>query len=205
MMATPAVHEDAPGPSVVIESHHRQAGWAMALRGIVAVIFGLIALRYPSAAAGAFVIIFAVFAFADAILDFVAASAFGRMGLRWGWYVFAAIVSIAAGILALAYPRVTFVVLVLLVGARAIVMGILEIGAAFSWRELDSRWLLGLTGALSIVLGILLLASPTQGGLALMWAIGVYAIVSGVMLVVSGVRVASSGGHGTTSAHAAVT
>ena len=205
MTAATADHEDAPGALAVVESRRRHAGWAMALRGIIAVIFGLIALRYPSAAAGAFVIIFAVFAFADAILEFVAASALGRMGLRWGWYVFAALASIAAGILALTYPRMTFVVLVLLVGARAIVMGILEMGAAFSWRELDSRWLLGLTGALSIVLGILLFASPTRGGLALIWTIGVYAIVFGVMLFVLGVRVATSGGHGATSGHAALT
>jgi len=204
MTAAAAGHADAPAPLAVGEARRRRAGWAMALRGVVAVIFGLIALRFPSVAAGAFVIIFAVFAFADAILEFVAASAFGRMGLRWGWYVFAALVSIAAGVLALAYPRVTFVLLILLIGARAIVMGILEVGAAFAWRELDSRWLLGLTGALSIVLGILLLASPTQAGLVLLWTIGVYAIVFGLMSLVLGVRVAASG-HGTTSGHTAAT
>ncbi len=205
MTAAAAGHASASGPLAVGESRRRHAGWAIALRGIVAVIFGLIALRSPGVAAGAFVIIFAMFAFADAILEFVAASEFGRMGLRWGWSVFAAIVSIAAGVLALAYPHVTFVVLILLVGARAIVMGILEMGAAFTWRELDSRWLLGVSGALSIVLGILLLVSPTRAGLALLWMIGVYAIVFGVMLLVLGVRVAASGGHGTTSGHTAAT
>jgi len=63
----------------------------------------------------------------------------------------------------------------------------------------------GLSGVLSIVLGILLFMSPAQGGLALLWTIGVYAIVFGVMLLVLGVRMATSGGHGTTSGHAAVT
>jgi uncharacterized membrane protein HdeD (DUF308 family) len=174
------------------ESRRRHAGWALALRGIVAVIFGLIALRYPSAAAGAFVIIFAVFAFADAILEIFAANAFGRMGYRWGWYVLGAIVSIAAGILALVYPRATFLVLVLLIGARAIVTGVFEMAAAISWRELDSRWLLGLAGAVSVVLGILLFASPSVGGLALLWTVGVYAIVFGIMFVVLGVRVGTS-------------
>ena len=189
----------APRRVDTLESRQRSVGWAMALRGVVAVIFGLIAIRYPSAAAGAFVIIFAVFAFAEAILEFFAASAFGRAGMRWGWYVFSALVSIAAGVIALTYPRVTFVVLVLLVGARAILTGIVELGAAISWRQLDARWLLGLAGALSIVLGILLFAAPVQGGLALLWTIGVYAIVLGVMLFVLGLRMARRSDRGLTT------
>src|SRR5262249_14925011 len=99
----------------------------------------------------------------------------------------------------------TLFVLVLVVGARPIVGCLLEMGVAFTWRELESRWLLGRTGALSIVLGILLFAGPAQGGLALLWTIGVYAIVFGLMLLVFGVRVATSGGHGTTNGHAAAT
>jgi uncharacterized membrane protein HdeD (DUF308 family) len=184
MTAATAGYEGVPA---LLESRGRRIGWALALRGIVAVIFGLVALRYPSAAAGAFVIIFAVFAFADAILEILAASALGRAGARWGWYALAALASVAAGILAIVYPRITFVALVLLVGARAIAVGVLEMGAAFSWREYEGRWLLGLTGALSIVLGILLFASPSEGGLALLWTIGVYAIVVGAAMLGLGI------------------
>lgn len=155
----------------------------MVLRGIVAVIFGLIALREPEAAVRAFVIAFAIFAFVDAALDFGVARSFGRMGMRWGWYAFAALASLAAGVAALVYPQWTLLALVLLIGARAMVMGILELGAAVSWRELDSRWLLGLTGVLSIVFALLLFASPGIGGLALLWTIGVYAIAFGVMQI----------------------
>lgn len=166
----------------------------MILRGIVAVIFGIYALRYPSEAAGAFVIIFAVFAFADAILEFFIGVNFGRLGMRWGWYVFAGLASIAAGIVALAYPSATFLALVILVAARALVMGFLEIGAAASRSELDSRdrWLLGLTGVLSTVLAILLFASPSTGGLALVWTIGVYAVVIGASAIVLGARLLRS-------------
>lgn len=199
MTATGLVSEDAPGPVADRESRRRHAGWAMALRGIIAVIFGLIALRSPGAAAKAFVIIFAVFAFVDGILELVAARALGGLGMRWAWYALGALASIAAGILALAYPGATFLVIVLLVGARAIAIGIVEMAAAFSWRELDGRWLLGLTGALSIILGVLLFASPLQGGLVLLWTIGVYAIVLGVMLFVAGVWVVGSSHHGAAS------
>jgi uncharacterized membrane protein HdeD (DUF308 family) len=160
----------------------------MILRGVAAVIFGLIALAYPGAAAGAFVIIFAVFAFADAILDFFIAATMGRAGLKWGWYVFAALISIAAGVVAIAYPSITFLALLFLVAARAIVTGFLEIGAAFSWRAHDDRWLLGVTGVLSVILGILLFSNPATGSLALIWSIGVYAIVLGAALAVLGIR-----------------
>ena len=189
--------ERAPGLLKALDSKRRHAGWAMALRGLVAVIFGIVALLKPDVAAGVFVAAFAVFAFADGILDFVLAAELGRAGQRWGWYVVGGIVSIAAGIVALAYPGVTLLVLVLVVGARAIVMGILELGAAFSWPELDSRWLFGLTGVLSIVLGVLLFASPAAGGLALLWTIGVYAIVIGAMVFGLGVRITEAGRHGT--------
>jgi len=190
MTAAPAGYGEEVAP---LESRRHRAGWALALRGLVALIFGIIAVRYPSAAAGSFVIIFAVFAFADAILELVTAAAVGRMGMRWGWYVVAAIVSIAAGVIALLYPRITFVALVLLIGARAIVTGVLEAAAALSWRGIDGRFLLGATGVLSIVLGILLFASPASGGLALLWTIGVYAVVLGVMLIGLGIWVGTRG------------
>jgi uncharacterized membrane protein HdeD (DUF308 family) len=171
-----------------LESTARQTGWTMALRGVLAVIFGIIALRNPNAAAAAFVIVFAIYAFADGLLNFVLAGRLGRAGQRWGWYLFEGIASIALGVVALAYPKATLLALVLLVGIRAIVMGIFELGAAFSWQGVESRWLLGLTGVLSIILGILLFASPGAGGLALIWTIGVYAIIFGVMLFALGIR-----------------
>ena len=183
----------AEGPRAFLESTGRRAGWPLALRGVLAVLFGIIALRRPDAAAGAFVIVFAIFAFADGLLDFLVASRLGRIGLRSGWYLFEGIASIALGVVALAYPRVTLLALVLLVGIRAVMLGILELGSAFSWKELDSRWLLGLTGVVSIIFGIVLFASPIAGGLALVWTIGVYAIVFGIMMFAFGARIARGG------------
>src|SRR5262245_4120917 len=111
----------------------------MALRGVVALIFGIVALRNPNAGAGAVVVAFAVFAFADGIVDFVLAGSMARDGQRWGWYLFEGLVSIAAGIIALANPRLTLLALVVLVGVRAVVIGFLEFGAAFSWPGVESR------------------------------------------------------------------
>ena len=176
-----------------VESTVRHAGWAMAFRGVLAVIFGIIALRSPGAAASAFVIVFAVYAFADGVLNLGLGARLGSIGQRWGWYIFEGLASIVLGVIALVYPGATLLALVLLVGIRAIVLGIFELGAAFSWTWLDSRWLMGLTGVLSIILGVLLFASPQAGGLALLWTIGVYAIVFGVMVFALGLRVAHGG------------
>jgi uncharacterized membrane protein HdeD (DUF308 family) len=173
----------------------RQEGWAVALRGILAVIFGIIALRSPGVAASAFVVVFAIYAFADGVLDFVLAGQLGRARQRWGWYLFEGLVSIAVGLIALAYPAVTLVAIVLLVGIRAIAVGVLELVGAFSWEGLDSRWLIGITGILSLVLGILILSSPVAGGLALLWMIGVYAIVFGAMLFVLGLHLLTAERH----------
>lgn len=171
-----------------LESTVRQAGWVVTLRGILAVIFGVIAITRPDVAAGAFVVVFAAYAIADGILDFALALQLGRAGQRWGWYLFEGLVTIALGVVALAYPSVTLLAIILLVGIRAIMLGIFELAGAFAWEGLDSRWLLGVTGVLSIVLGVLVLASPGVGGLALLWTIGVYALVFGAMLFVLGLR-----------------
>ena len=178
-----------------VESTARHAGWAMALRGVLAVVFGVIAIRSPGIAAGAFVVVFAIYAFADGILDFALAAHLGRAGQRWGWYLFEGIATVALGIIALAYPGITLLAVILLVGIRAIIMGVFELAAAFSWEEVDSRWLLGITGVLSIVLGIMLLGSPAAGGLVLLWTIGVYAVIFGVMLFALGVRMLSTERH----------
>jgi uncharacterized membrane protein HdeD (DUF308 family) len=175
-----------------LESTARKAGWTVALRGVIAVIFGVIAIRSPHILASVLVIVFAIYAFADAILDFVIAGQLRSAGQRWGWYVFEGLASVALGVIALAYPGLTLLTLMLLVGLRAIAVGVFELVAAFSSEGHESRWLLGLTGVVSIMLGILLLGSPVTGGVILLWTIGVYAIIFGVMLFALGLRILSA-------------
>lgn len=174
-----------------LRSYSRQLARAMVLRGIFAVAFGAIAIWNPRIAAGAFVIVFAVYAFIDAGINFTVAGQMGRAGERWGWFAFEGIVGVAVGVLALVLPNVTLFALVLLVALRAIVFGVLGMVAAFSAAPLEHRWLLGLTGALSLVLGALLLASPSVGALALIWTIGIYAIIFGIALFAAGLHLLS--------------
>jgi uncharacterized membrane protein HdeD (DUF308 family) len=178
---------------IVEELHHdaRRLAWATILRGIFAVAFGVIAIADMHLAASAFVIVFAVYAFIDAGISFTAAVGLGRGGERWGWFAFEGLIALAAGVLALVLPNATLFALVLVVAIRAIMLGMVELVGAFSWAPLEHRWLLGLTGALSLVLGALLLASPTTGAVALIWTIGIYAIVFGIALIAVGLRLVS--------------
>lgn len=190
-MSTPvATSPLAPSPfrsSVEPMTHH--AGWGALLRGILAVAFGIIALKSPGIAASAFVIVFAVWAFMDGVVDFYVAARLGRAGQRWGWYVFEGLVTVALGVIALAVPGITFIMLVFYVALRAILLGVIELAAAFTGAAHEARWLLGLGGVLSLLMGILLLANPIAGGVALIWVIGVYALVIGIALFARGLHV----------------
>jgi uncharacterized membrane protein HdeD (DUF308 family) len=170
-------------------SSHRTAWWSILLRGLLAIIFGIIALSRPGAAAAAFVIVFAVYALADGAVAFVQAAWRGRAGLRWGWYFLEGITSVAIGVIAFAYPAITLLVIVLLVAIRAIVLGLIQIIGAFSLKGFESRWLLGFTGVVSVLFGVLLLANPLAGSLALIWVVGIYAIIFGAMLFGHGLQV----------------
>jgi uncharacterized membrane protein HdeD (DUF308 family) len=170
-------------------SDSARTGWSIAFRGVLAVVFGLIALSSPHTAAAAFIFAFAIYAFVDGAVALSTAARRGRVGLHWGWFLFEGIVSVAAGVLALVYPEMTLLLLVLFIAIRALALGILEIGGAIAWKGIESRWLLGITGVVSILFGLLLLWNPLAGGLALVWVIGVYSLVFGAMLIALGLHV----------------
>lgn len=167
----------------------RSAGWPTALRGLLAIAFGVIALANPRATALALVIVFAVWAFVDSGFAFYIAVRRGREGQRWGWFVFEGMVSIAAGVLALSYPGLSILVLTIVVAARAMVLGIVTLVAACTSKESPHRWLYGLTGVVSVLFGVLLLWHPLIGALALIWTVGIYAIIFGVTLLALGIQV----------------
>jgi uncharacterized membrane protein HdeD (DUF308 family) len=159
----------------------RSLSMGTAFRGLLAIVFGVIALANPGATALALVIVFAVWAFIDAACALGMAVFRGRAGERWGWFLFEGLVSIVAGALALGYPGITMLVLTIIVGARAIVLGILMFGGALAWKGQDFRWLHALTGVVSVIFGFMLIGHPGAGIFALVWAVGVYAIIVGVM------------------------
>lgn len=165
--------------------------WIHVLRGIGAIIFGVIALLWPDLTVGAMVIIFGVFAIADGIADIAGAFVFGGVpGESRLIRGLLGLVSIGAGIVALLWPDITALALLYVVAIWAIMIGVGEIVAAIRLREvIEGEWLLGLGGLLAIVFGVIAIIFPGSGILALTWLVGAYAILFGITLVAVGFEV----------------
>jgi uncharacterized membrane protein HdeD (DUF308 family) len=164
--------------------------WAVALRGAVALLFGLLALIWPGITVIVLVALFGAYALVDGAFA-LGTAIFGRRdgaGGR-GWLVVEGIAGIAVGILTFAWPGVTALVLLWLIAAWALVTGVLEIVAAVRLRrEIQGEWVLALSGVLSVLFGIVLIVWPAAGALAVVFLIAIYAIVFGVVLLALALR-----------------
>ncbi len=161
--------------------------WLFAVRGALAILFGLTALVWPEITLLALVFLFGAYALVDGILAVVMGMA-GTDSIRW-WTVLWGLVSVAAGIGVFLWPGITALVLVYLIAGWAILTGATEIAAAIAWRrEMQNEWLLIVAGILSVLAGIALAVFPGAGALSLVWLIGALAIVAGVLLIVVAFR-----------------
>ncbi|MBN9386532.1 MAG: DUF308 domain-containing protein [Chloroflexi bacterium] len=159
--------------------------WAVGLRGLFALLFGIGAFAWPGITLGALVFLFGFYSIADGIFGFFSAGTLAVSGQR-GWLIVEGLLSIASGIIAFVWPSITALALLLLIAAYAFVTGILEIAAAIQierGRRPGNGWPLVLGGVLSIVFGALLVIWPDTGLLSLVWLIGFYALAFGLMLV----------------------
>jgi uncharacterized membrane protein HdeD (DUF308 family) len=159
--------------------------WSVALRGMAAILFGILALMWPGLTLGALVLLFGAFALADGISILVdLATGRGRRTGSRGMLILQALVSIGTGIVTFLWPGITAVALTFLIAAWALVTGILELAAAVRLRHaITNEWLLVVDGVLSVLVAIVLLINPAVGAVTLVWAIGWFAIVSGVLLI----------------------
>jgi uncharacterized membrane protein HdeD (DUF308 family) len=162
--------------------------WAVLLRGLLAIVLGVLTVALPAVSLASLVLLFAVYMLADGVLGIVSAIRAARRHERWGWLVLEGLLDLAAGIAALVWPGLTIIVFVVLVAIWAIVTGVALLGATFRLNRQHGRWLMGLAGVLSLVWGILLIVAPIGGALVLMLWIGAYALVFGITLVVLAFR-----------------
>lgn len=159
--------------------------WLLLLRGLAAIAFGVMAFVWPGLTLVALTLLWGVYALTDGILALWAALApsGGDTGRRW-WLALGGVVGILAGLVAFFYTGMTALVLLMFIAAWAIVIGAVLIWGAIELRKvLDDVWLLGLNGVLSIAFGVLLFARPGAGALAVVWLIGCFAVVFGILHV----------------------
>jgi uncharacterized membrane protein HdeD (DUF308 family) len=156
--------------------------WVIALRGLVAVLFGVLAFAWPGMTLAVLVLLFGAYALVDGILGIVAAAR-GGTEHRWAMLV-EGVIGVLAGIAAFGMPGLTALVLLYIIAAWAVLTGVLEIVAAVRLRRvIENEWALIVGGALSVLFGIVLIVSPGAGALAVVWLIGAYAVVFGVTLL----------------------
>ena len=170
-------------PSDTLSAALARNWWAVGLRGLAGIAFGLIALLSPDLTLASLVLLFAVYMVVDGIFAIIAAVRAARGGERWGLLVLEGIADFVAGAIAFFWPLITVLAFVYLLGSWAIVSGVLMWSAAFRLNLTHGRWLMGLGGAVSVCWGVLLLTLPFTGAIVLTWWIGAYALVFGVALL----------------------
>jgi len=164
--------------------------WLLLLRGVAAIAFGVLAFVWPGPTLAALTIIWGIYVLADGILALWAALAAtgGETRRRW-WLALGGVVSILAGLVAFFYTGMTALVLLMFIAAWAIIIGVILIWGAIELRKvLDDAWLIGLNGALAIAFGVLLFARPGSGALAVVWMIGWFAVVFGILHIALAIR-----------------
>ncbi|MBV8072538.1 MAG: DUF308 domain-containing protein [Acidobacteriaceae bacterium] len=158
--------------------------WALALRGLVAIICGIISFAAPGAALALLVALFGAYALVDGVFAIVSTFRAIKGHSRWVPFLLEGIAGIVAGIITFLAPAITFAFLLLVVAFWAIVTGILEIVAAIRMRRhLPGEWFLLLTGVLSIVFGLIVLWRPLVGALAITIWLGAYLLLAGILLL----------------------
>jgi len=159
--------------------------WALALSGVAAVLFGILAFIWPNIALIVLVALFGAYVLVDGIFSIVVAAEGVAHHQSWIWPALRGVAGIAAGIITFIRPGITALALLFVIAAWAIVTGVLEIiTAIYLRREMTNEWMLILAGALSVLFGVLLVVSgPSAGILALVWLIATFAIIVGALRI----------------------
>jgi uncharacterized membrane protein HdeD (DUF308 family) len=166
-----------------------QHWWLVVLRGVFAILFGVLAWFWPGLTVLVLVMLWGIYALADGIISLITAFRWKDSGKPLWALILIGLAGIAAGVFTFISPGITGIVLLMFIAAWAVIVGILQIVAAIRLRkEIDNEWLLGLAGLASLIFGILMIVRPGAGAIAVVWIISLYAIFFGVMLVMLGFR-----------------
>jgi uncharacterized membrane protein HdeD (DUF308 family) len=166
--------------------------WVPVIRGIAAIVFGVIAFAYPGLTVAMLVLFFGAWVLVDGVFRVVGAIGHRAFDKEWGFDLIIGIVGIIIGFLTFHAPQITALALIIYIAAWALMIGATEIALAIKLRrEIKGEWFLILMGLVSIVFAVMLLWNPLPGALALVWLIGSYAIVFGILGIILGFRLRS--------------
>jgi uncharacterized membrane protein HdeD (DUF308 family) len=168
--------------------------WILALRGVFAILFGVLAFFWPGITLLTLVALFAAYALLGGVASIVGALANRQRDDDWWMPLLIGLVGVGAAVISVLHPGLTALVFVLLVGAHALVTGMLDIAFAIRLRKLiHDEWLLILSGVASIVFGALVFLFPSAGALALIWLISLYAVLTGALMLGLSLRLRAHG------------
>jgi uncharacterized membrane protein HdeD (DUF308 family) len=166
--------------------------WVPVLRGVAAIIFGVMAFLYPGLTVAVLVLLFGAWVLVDGVFRIAGAIGHRASDPEWGFHLVIGILGIIIGVLTFHAPRITALALVIYIAAWALMIGATEIAMAVKLRqEIKGEWFLILMGLASIAFAVMLLWNPLPGALALVWLIGSYAIVFGILAIILGFRLRS--------------
>jgi uncharacterized membrane protein HdeD (DUF308 family) len=166
----------------------RKWGWIV-FRGLVALLFGVLAIAWPGITLAALVIVWGAYALADGLLALIAAWRVRDQGRPFWSLLIVGLLGIAAGVVTFLWPAITALSLLMIIAVWAVAMGVFQIAAAIRLRKvIQGEWLLGLSGLASVIFGVVVIARPGAGALAVIWLIGSYAIFFGILLIALGLR-----------------
>jgi len=166
--------------------------WVPVIRGIFAIVFGIIAFVYPGLTIATLVLFFGAWVLIDGIFRIVGAIGHRASDPDWGWQLVIGILGIVVGLLTFHAPQITALALVIYIAAWALMIGASEIAIAVKMRrEIKGEWFLILMGLASIVFAVLLLWNPIAGAAAVIWLVAWYAVVIGILAIFFGFRLRS--------------
>jgi uncharacterized membrane protein HdeD (DUF308 family) len=162
--------------------------WLLLLRGIAAVVFGALAFAWPGLTLLTLILLYGAFALTDGVIAIITAITGNAPAGRW-WLAIVGVLGIAVGAFTFMLPGMTALILLFTMAGWAVAIGILQIiGAIRLRKEIDNEWLLILSGVISVLFGLGVMLYPGAGALALVWVVGTYAIIAGVLYIGLAIR-----------------
>jgi len=164
-------------------SNLRSRWWAVALRGMISILLGLVAIFYPLTTMLSLVFIFAAYLVVDGVFALVAALAIKGPSKARTWLIIEALIDFSIGVIIFAWPGISLLAMVLLTASWAFLTGFFMITAGFTGTRDRADWWFILGGSVSLLFGLLMMIAPIMGAIIMTWWLGVYALAFGFVLL----------------------